>query len=218
MASINPILNNGNGKVGGVGLTLSGVPTPALPVINPEIPRQQFDISVLSGLRDSDKYLGKNRVSDIKESYQTYLTGSPIGRGGQYAVNDAKRFGVSIIEAARGYLVTAGLPTLADILPITKTTNVDLEEKEFFELPVNPINVTENKVIEKNPFEVLADILPGLFGNAVYNPPLQSQAYGFTPQTTETPLTQSGGSSIGIIIILGVIGVIGYFLYKRYVK
>ena len=217
MASVNPILNNGNGNqnVGGVGITLSGVSTPATPVTTP--PKPLFDISVLSGLRDSDMYLGKNRVSDIKESYQTYLSGTPTGRGGQYAFNDARRFGVSIVEAARGYLVTAGLPTLANVLPVTNTTPIqDLEEKEFFSLPVVPDNTTV--ITEKNPFEVLADILPKLFGNAVYNPPLQSQAYGYTPTTTETPLTQSSGSNIGTFIILGIVGVIGYFLYKRFAK
>jgi hypothetical protein len=200
MASIN---GSNNGTVGGVGLTLSGVPTPA--PNNPS--RQLFDISVLSGLKDSDKYLGKNRVSDIKESYQTYLTGSPVGRGGQYAVSDAKRFGVDIVEAARGYLATAGLPTLSNILPSnTANPNNPIET-------VNPVNPTN----PKNPFELLADVLPGLFGNAVYNPPLQSQAYGYTPTDSQTPL-QSGGSSIGTFIIIGIVGVIGYFVYKRYVK
>jgi hypothetical protein len=183
-------------------------------------PSQNFDISVLAGLRDSDKYLGRNRVSDIKETYRTYLTGIPEGRGGQYAVDAARRYGTSIVEAARGYLVNAGLPTLADILPVTNTnvtTNnplPDLEEKEFFSLPDRP----NNTVTQKNPFEVLADILPTLFGNAVYNPPLQSQAYGYTPTTTETPLTQSGGTGIGMIVILGAVGIIGYFLYKRFAK
>jgi hypothetical protein len=97
------------------------------------------------------------------------------------------------------------LPTLANIISPTNPT------------PVDTTKPPDTTVKEKNPFEVLADILPGLFGNAVYNPPLQSQAYGYTPTTTETPLTQGGGS-IGIIVILGVVGVIGYFLYKRFAK
>jgi len=206
MASINPILSNGKETTGGVGLTLSGVSTISPPVTTPPTPL--FDISVLSGLRDSDKYLSKNRVSDIKEAYQTYLTGNPIGRGGQYAVDAARRYGTDIREAARGYLVTAGLPTLANIVSPT-TVMSD---------PVDTTKPPDTIVKEKNPFEVLADILPGLFGNAVYNPPLQSQAYGYTPTTTETPLTQSGGSSIGTFIILGIVGVIGYFLYKRFAK
>jgi hypothetical protein len=187
------------GVSSGGGFVSNGVATTNAPL-------QNFDLSVLGGLRDSDKYLGRNRVSDIKEAYQTYISGNPIGRGGQYAVDAASRYGTDIREAARGYLVTVGLPTLANIISPTNPT------------PVDTTKPPDTTVKEKNPFEVLADILPGLFGNAVYNPPLQSQTYGYTPTTTETPLTQSGGSSIGIIVILGVVGVIGYFLYKRFAK
>jgi hypothetical protein len=193
----------GTGPSGGFG---------TVPISNSSTtPLQKFDISVLSGLRDSDKYLGKNRVSDIKEAYQSYISESVIGRGGQYGVDAARRYGTSVTEALRGYLATVGLPTLQDVLP-TNTTN-----------PTNPVETTnpvkppDTVVKEKNTFEVLADILPGLFGNAVYNPPLQSQAYGYTPTDSQTPL-QSGGSSIVTFIIIGVVGVIGYFVYKRYVK
>jgi hypothetical protein len=174
--------------------------------LQPSEPLQKFDISVLSGLRDSDKYLGKNRVSDIKEAYRSYISGNVIGRGGQYAVDAAQRYGTSITEALRGYLVTAGLPTLQDIAPTNPVT------------PVDPVKTPDNVVKEKNPFEVLADILPNLFGNAVYNPPLQSQAYGYTPTDSQTPLQSGGSSNIGTFIIIGVVGVIGYFVYKRYVK
>jgi hypothetical protein len=202
MAAIEPLQNN-NGSGGGVGLTLSGVSTPSLPVSNPS--QQLFDISVLSGLKPSDKYLGKNRVSDIQESYQTYLTGNPVGRGGQYAVDAAKKYGVSIVEAARGYLQGAGLPFISNA-----TTQTTIQET------IKTDN-TSTTVQQKNPFEILADILPKLFGNAVYNPPLQSQAYGYSPTTTEQPLTSGGsGINIGLIVIIGVIGVIGYFVYKRF--
>ena len=202
MAPIQDAVTDRNGG-GGVSLTLSGVSTVSPPVSNP--PQQLFDISVLSGLRDTDKYLGRNRVSDIKESYQTYLTGNPIGRGGQYAVDAAKKYGVSIIEAARGYLVGAGLTTLPQ-LPL-QTTNTTQET----------VKQDNTVVTDKNPFQILADILPTLFGNAVYNPPLQSQAYGYSPTTSEQPLTQSsGGLNIGLLVIIGVIGIVGYFLYKRF--
>jgi hypothetical protein len=204
MAVIEPLQNNNSsGGGGGVGLTLSGVSTPSLPVSNPS--QQLFDISVLSGLKPSDKYLGKNRVSDIQESYQTYLTGNPVGRGGQYAVDAAKKYGVSIVEAARGYLQGAGLPFISNA-----TTQTTIQET------IKTDN-TSTTVQQKNPFEILADILPKLFGNAVYNPPLQSQAYGYSPTTTEQPLTSGGsGINIGLIVIIGIIGVIGYFVYKRF--
>lgn len=202
MAAIESLQNN-NGN-GGIGLTLSGVSTPSLPVSNP--PQPLFDISVLSGLKPSDKYLGKNRVSDIQESYQTYLTGNPVGRGGQYAVDAAKKYGVSIVEAARGYLQGAGLPFISNATTQTTTTQETIKTDN-----------TSTTVQQKNPFEILADILPNLFGNAVYNPPLQSQAYGYSPTTTEQPLTSGGGGiNIGLIVILGIIGVVAYFVYKRF--
>jgi len=204
MAAIDPYLESYQGNIGaggGTGLTLSSVSTVSPSVSNP--PQQLFDISVLSGLRDSDKYLGRNKVSDIKESYQTYLTGNPIGRGGQYAVDAAKRYGVSIVEAARGYLVGAGLTTVSPSVTQTATQETVKQDTTVTTQP--------------NPFQLLADILPKLFGNAVYNPPLQSQAYGYTPTQTDQPLTQSsGGLNIVLLVIVGIIGVIGYFLYKRF--
>lgn len=185
---------------GGSGFVSSNTPQSATPL-------QNFDLSVLGGLRDSDKLRGQNRVSDIKEAYQTYISGNPIGRGGQYAVDAARRYGTDIREAARGYLVTVGLPTLANIVapPEKKdTTPVDTTK------PSDPI------VKEKNPFELLADILPNLFGNAVYNPPLQSQAYGYSPTASEQPLTSGSSGGIGTIVILAALGIGGYFLYKKF--
>lgn len=196
--------SNVSGGSGGIGLTLSGVSTVSPPVSNP--PQQLFDISVLSGLRDTDKFLGRNKVSDIKESYQTYLTGNPIGRGGQYAADAARKYGVSIIEAARGYLVGAGLTTLPQTTITTQDVVQDTKKQD------------NTVIIDKNPFQILADILPTLFGNAVYNPPLQSQAYGYSPTTQQQPLTQGGGLNIGLLIIVGVVGIGGYFLYKRFAK
>lgn len=214
-------LNNGGG--GGIGISSSGVASTP-PLVGSNTPTQQFDITVLSGKRDSDRY-GKNLVGDIRSSYETYISGTPIGRGGQFAVDAARRYGTTITEAARGYLVTAGLPTLAQVFTPTPTptpiTLPDPKEEDFFPLPVGPIDVKNNPVTEviKTPFEVLADIIPNLFGNAVYNPPLQQQASGFTGIEQGTPLAEATGSSnIGTFVIIGVMGVIGYFLYKRFVS
>lgn len=198
-------LNVGGGGGGSGVITAMATPT----TTTPTIPTQQFDLSVLSGLKPSDKYLGKNKVSDIQEAYQTYITGNPIGRGGQYAVDSAKKYGVSIVEAARGYLQGVGLPIIS---PVTTQTTQTQD---------NTTTTTTDTTTQNNPFQVLADVLPSLFGNAVYNPPLQSQAYGYTPTQTEQPLTQAtsgGSSSVGLLIIVGVIGVVGYFVYKRFVK
>lgn len=187
----------GGGGNGNIGAMTSITSTPSSP-------QQLFDLSVLSGLKPSDKYLGKNRVSDIQEAYQTYITGNPIGRGGQYAVDSAKKYGVSIVEAARGYLQGVGLPILPSLTTnttTTQTTNTDT-------------NTTVNTT-QKNPFEILTDAFQKAFGNAVYNPPLQSQSYGYTPQDISTPVTQ-GGSNIGLYVILAIVGIVGYFLYKRF--
>lgn len=202
------------GGGGGTGISPSGVAsTPSL--VGSNTPTQQFDISVLSGLKDTDKYLGKNRVKDIKETYDTYLTGNPIGRGGQYAVDAARKYGTTITEAARGYLVAAGLPTLAQIISPTSTvvTTPDTKDEEFFPLPVKDEVTTEST---KNPFELLIDAFQRSFGNAVYNPPLQSQSSGFTGVDQGVPLAEGIGGNIGTYIVIGVIGVIAYFLYKRF--
>lgn len=189
-----------NGSIGASGG--SSMITISSPITTTTAPIQNFDLSVLSGLKPTAKYQG-NRVSDIQEAYQTYISGNPIGRGGKYAVDAAQKYGVSIVEAARGYLAGI-LPTFNPATTQTTTTQETVKK--------------DNTVVtEKNPFQVLADILPTLFGNAVYNPPLQSQAYGYSPTTSEQPLTQSsGGLNIGLLVIIGIVGVIGYFLYKRF--
>src|SRR5262245_20538745 len=147
---------------GGSGISPAGVSTPP-PIVGSNSPTQRFDISVLGSLRDSDKYRG-NRVSDIKEAYDTYLTGSTVGRGGRYAIDAAKRYGTTITEAARGYLATVGLPMLAGVAPPPPPIQKELEEKEFFELPANPDPITAT---QKSRVELLLDALPRLFGNAV---------------------------------------------------
>lgn len=208
------------GGGGGIGISNAGVASTP-PLVGSNSPTQQFDISVLSGKRDSDRF-GKNLVGDIRSSYETYISGTPIGKGGQFAVDAARRYGTTITEAARGYLVTAGLPTLAQIISPTPTptpvTLPDPKKEDFFGLPVGPIDVKDNIITEekKNPFELLIDAIPKLFGNAVYNPPLQSQSSGFTGIEQGTPLAESGSGNIRTYIILGVVAVIAYFLYKRF--
>lgn len=200
--------NGGGGGGGGTGISSTGVSN--IPsIVGTNTPTQQFDISVLSGLKDSDKYLGKNRVSDIKQAYDTYLTGNPVGRGGQYAVDAARKYGTTITEAARGYLVAAGLPTLAQIIsPSNTSTPVKETVKE-----TTPIDT----VLPKKSLELLIDAFQRSFGNAVYNPPLQSQSSGFTGIEQGVPLAESTGrSGIGLYVILGVVGVIAYILYKRF--
>lgn len=202
------------GGGGGIGISNAGVASTP-PLVGSNSPTQQFDISVLSGKRDSDRY-GRNLVGDIRSSYETYISGTPIGKGGQFAVDAARRYGTTITEAARGYLVAAGLPTLAQIISPTPTpmpiVTPDPKDQDFFPLPVKD-QVAEST---KNPFELLIDAFQRSFGNAVYNPPLQSQSSGFTGVDQGVPLAEGIGGNIGTYVVIGVIGIIAYFLYKRF--
>lgn len=211
------LLNGGGGGGGGSGISLAGVAVPAQPV-GSNSPTQQFDIGALGSLRPTDRFRG-NLVRDIREAYDTYLTGSPVGRGGQYAVDAARRFGTTITEAARGYLATVGLPTLASAPPAasgnggtgTGTGNGTSDlQKQIDDLKKQ----LDTKVEDKNPVELLLDALPAIFGQAVQNPPLQTQATGYTPVSGDFGGTS--GSGIGMWLILGGVAIAGYFIYKRF--
>lgn len=152
-----------------------------------------------------------NVLSDIQSAYQTFLTGSPTGRGGRYAVSAQKQYGYSSIqEAAAAYLQAAGLR-------FVDSPQATLEIRTPAPVPKTVEAVTETvKETVKTPFEILADVFGRAFGQAVYNPPLQSQAYGYTPERVSSPVKAGGGVNIGLIIILAVIAIIGYFLFKRF--
>ena len=206
-------LDFGGGASGGGG-------APAA-LVGSNSPTQRFDISVLSGLKPSDKYLGKNRVSDIQEAYSTYLSGNPVGRGGQYAVDAARRYGTTITEAARGYLATVGLPTLADVVPDTgggsggSGGGVTPDDLKKLQDDLNK-RLDELKDTGKgNPVELLLDAIPRLVGNAAARAPLQTQAYGYTPVSGDFG-GESSGSGLGMWLLLGAVGIAAYFIYKRY--
>jgi hypothetical protein len=173
---------------------------------------RQFDLSPIVGLSDKSKYQG-NTVSDIKSAYQTYISNTPIGKGGEYAVSAQQKYGfASVRDAAAAYLQRAGLDFVADIVqPNNPVTPVNPDgDGPFYPLPPTPETTTPTP---KNPFELLLDALPNLFGQQVYNPPLQSQTYGYTPQQS---LDSGQGFSIMPIVILLAIAAVGYFLYKKY--
>lgn len=188
-------------------------------LVGENVPTQRFDLSVISGLSAKQKYRG-NLVRDIQEAYQTYITGSPVGRGGKYAVDAAARYGTTITEAARGYLATI-LPALVEA-PVTTTGGgtggggIDQVKKlqDTLQKQIDDLKKGTNDTVK-----VLSDSIKDLFGNAVALQPLQSQATGYTPVTATSPIggaVTGGGSSIGTFIILGVVGVIAYFVYKRF--
>lgn len=169
-----------------------------------------FDISQESISRAVAK---GNTREDILSAYQTFISGVPSGRGGQYAIDAQRRFGyASIRDAAAGYLQAAGL-ALSKPIEIVQQTFDEFVDGEFFGLPVPP-DTTPTTSTTKSPIETLADVFKQAFGNAVFQPPLQTQAFGLSPVKTSTP--QTGKSNIGTYVILGVIGVVIYFVYKRF--
>lgn len=186
-----------------------------------------FDVSQLG------KNFGKNTAADIRSAYELFSTGQTQGRALGYAQDIQRRFTPGLIStygvadiraAAANYLDSVGFPRLAQIASPVKTTNtvttpfkeIELKADEFFPLPNKDVITTTTTTTEKNPFEILADILPTLFGNAVYNPPLQSQASGFTGVDTATPLSTQGSGGFTMYIIIGVLAIGAYFLYKRF--
>lgn len=217
LMSLNDIeMTNGGGGSnvisGGNSFVTANAPTPSQ-LVGENVPTQKFDLSVISGLSAKQKYRG-NLVRDIQEAYQTYITGSPVGRGGKYAVDAARRYGTTITEAARGYLATI-LPTLTEASVNTSggttTTNDTIKQLQ------DQIKQLQDSITSGNTIQTLADSITKLFGNAVALQPLQSQATGYTPVTAQTPFgTDTGGSSIGLYLIIGAVAVVGYFLYKRF--
>lgn len=157
---------------------------------------------------------GKGSVADIKSAYELFSTGQTSGRAYGYATDIQRRFTPGLLStygsadirtAAANYLDSVGLARLAQVVT---PTPVDTKPKD-----TTPVDT----VTPKNPFELLIDAFQRSFGNAIYNPPLQSQSSGFTGQSTDVPLSEAaGGSNIGTFIIIGVVGVVAYFLYKRF--
>jgi hypothetical protein len=187
-------------KGGGGG---GGAITAFAPAVPNEPVSQRFDISVLSGRTPSEKY-GSNKIQDILDAYQSYVTGVATGK---YAAKDAARFGVSVREWARGYLVGAGVPTLAE--QTATTTQNDLKQfQEDIRKQIEELKSTKGLT------ETLVDVIPRLFGGAAPSQPLQSQAYGYAPVSGN--FGEGGGGGIGVWLLLGGAAVAAYLIYKRY--
>lgn len=182
-----------------------------IPITQNTNPTFDFDISQIKAAAAK----GKGSESDIRSAYELFSTGQTSGRALGYAQDIQRRFTPGLLStygsadirtAAANYLDSVGLARLAQaVSPIP----VDPKPKDTTPVDTTPIG--------KNPIELLIDAFQRSFGNAIYNPPLQSQSSGFTGQSTDVPLSEAaGGSNIGTFIIIGVIGVIAYFLYKRF--
>ncbi len=201
------VLDSYQSNVGGIGLSNPfGVSVPALPNANV----RPFDISE-SSLRAAEAK--GNKRQDVLSAYESYLTNTVVGRGGQYAQDVVTKYGAADIRAgAASYLQAAGLNYLAEIVQPPPTNNTTPPPPPDTTTPPPPPDTTTPP--PDNPFKLLLDALPNLFGNQVYNPPLQSQTYGYTPEQSFS----SSGSGISImpILIIAALIAVGYFLYKRY--
>lgn len=194
---------------GGNNLAVSGGGSSFFPSSNLNF---DFDISQIKAAAAK----GKGSESDIRSAYELFSTGQTQGRALGYAQDIQRRFTPGLLStygsadirtAAANYLDSVGLARLSQIVSPTPTP---VKETVKETTPVDTVT-------PKNPIELLIDAFQRSFGNAVYNPPLQSQSSGFTGQSTDVPLSEAaGGSNIGTFIIIGVVGVVAYFLYKRF--
>lgn len=194
------------------------------------------------------KYNG-NLVSDIQSAYQTYITGAPVGKGGQYAVSAQQKYGyASIADAAAGYLQAAGIHILSNDTapagPASGTTGSadTLQPAPVVTTPANGTSAagsatTDLNTLIGNQIQSLGNAFQQAFGNAVYEPPLQSQYYsggvpsdynitdpsqlaGYTSVPAMTPAPapapSGGGIGIGTILLLAIVGIGGYLLWRHY--
>lgn len=165
-----------------------------------------------------------NTRADVLSAYEVFQTGTSRGRGLGYAQDVLRRFTPGLIQtygaaniriAAANYLDSAGLPRLARIVAPEPTPGPGPVPTP---VPTPTPAPTPETPAPRNPVELLLDALPAIFGQATYNPPLQSQAYGYSPVRGDfggaAPATSGGG--LGLWLILGAVAVIGYFVYKRF--
>ncbi|HEY7160491.1 MAG TPA: hypothetical protein VH815_04495 [Acidobacteriota bacterium] len=214
-----PLVTDGGGESGGGNLSVA---TPVNFVAT--VPTFNYDLSQI-GVATAKG----NKASDVQSAYQTFITGIPTGKGGQYAVSAQQKYGyASIQDAAAAYLDAAGLPRVAQAVssaptstPVSDTLTDTV--KNLQDTVTNLQNsLTTPQTNTSDPFQQLIDVLPQLFGNAVYNPPLQTQATGYTPVDTSnypgvvTSAPSGATSNIGTFIIIGVVAFVAYYLYKRY--
>lgn len=205
-------------------------------------PTINFDLSPIQGLSPSQKY-NNNLVSDITSAYQTYVTGAPVGRGGQYAVSAQQKYGyASIADAAAGYLQAAGIPILSTTAGATGGSGTTGVVNGSASTPVVTTPDTTgtslgtgaadlNSIIGQQ-FQNLSDAFKTAFGTATYNPPLESQYYsgqpanipisdpnqlgGYTSLPPGATAATGGGLGLGTILIIGALAIGGWYLWKHY--
>jgi hypothetical protein len=153
-----------------------------------------------------------NTQSDIQSAYQTFLTGTPVGRGGQYAVSAQQKYGfASLRDAAASYLDAAGLRRLAEeIVSIDTDVKIDVEDKDDDSgLVTNDKNGTTGK---GNPFATVADLV-GLFERVFATSGASDTPAPVVVVGDTTEGQASGGSSVGIILVVLAIGAGAFYWF-----
>lgn len=208
----------GGGYSGGASYTPS--PTYSAPVYSAPAPASaapRFDTSPQS---IQQAVARGNTQADIQSAIQTYVTGAPVGRGGQYASDAQRKYGYSSIrDAAAAYLDAAGLRRLAEEIVSTESDVLG----DFFGLPpLDPENASDDSGVntnnpndatgDGNPFATVKDLV-GLFEKVFAqggstDTPAPVVVVGDTTEGQGT-----GGSNIGIILVVLAIGAGAFYWF-----
>lgn len=105
--------------------------------------------------------------------------------------------------------------------PVTPQTQIEskplnaLDMPDFFGLPSlaqdNGVQaaVTQPKSFGNNPLGILADLFASSYGRAPVESPQAPIVVG------DASAGSGGGSNAGLLVLLAIIGIVGYFIYKR---
>lgn len=207
---LSPILDGGGGGDfgggdfgGGGGYTapVTGTTTTA-----PQVSQTGFDTSPAS---IQAAVARGNTQGDILSAYQTFLTGAPVGRGGQYAVSAQSRYGyASIRDAAAAYLDAAGLRRLAETLTVKKALDPE-ENPDDSGVVTNP-----NPVGKGDPFKTIDDLV-SVF-ERVFAVPSSTDTPAPVVVVGDTTEGKKGGSNLGVILLVLALGAGAfYWFYLR---
>jgi hypothetical protein len=208
------VLTDGGGGYGSAEGSGTGGYTPSVSstsassqVSAPIVSSQPFDLSQSSVQGAVAK---GNSAADILSAHQTYLSGVPVGRGGQYAVDAQKRFGYSSIrDAAAAYLDAAGLRRLAESLALFPV--IDPEPA-----PDDSGVITQPEPIgEGDPFATLGDLVK-VFEKVFSAPGATDTPAPVVVVGDATQQQKGAGGNVGLIIaVLAIAAGAVYWFYLR---
>jgi len=136
------------------------------------------------------------------------MTGKAVGKGGEYAQSAAAKYGVSLEEAARGYLEGAGLWRLAKSALSLDPENTDDD---------SGVKSTkkDSTTGDGDPFATLDDLVQVF--ERVFAAPSSSDTQApvvVVGDATQAP--SGGGSKLGVVIVVLAIGAGAvYWFYLR---